>query len=103
MRTLAFYLGTLTATPAGTSTANVVAGQGMAVVALIMFLPNLVIFIFLQKLGDEHHVAFGAEMKSYYWFYSFLLGCLLEGGRRRPYPLYNLDIGFGRFSFSGSG
>jgi ABC-type glycerol-3-phosphate transport system permease component len=45
-RTLAFYLSTLTAT---TTTANTVAGQGIAAAAaLIMFLPNLVIFIFLQ-------------------------------------------------------
>lgn len=46
MRTLAFYLGTLTTTTTG---ANAVAGQGMAAAAaLIMFLPNLFIFIFLQ-------------------------------------------------------
>jgi ABC-type glycerol-3-phosphate transport system permease component len=46
MRTLAFYLGTLTTTAAG---ANVVAGQGIAAAAaLIMFLPNLIMFIFLQ-------------------------------------------------------
>lgn len=45
-RTLAFFLTTLTST---TTTANAVAGQGMAAAAaLIMFLPNLVIFIFLQ-------------------------------------------------------
>ncbi len=45
MRTLAFYLGTLTTT----AEANAVAGQGMAAAAaLIMFLPNLFIFIFLQ-------------------------------------------------------
>jgi ABC-type glycerol-3-phosphate transport system permease component len=47
LRTLAFYLGTLTATTTG---ANTVAGQGIAAAAaLIMFLPNLVIFIFLQS------------------------------------------------------
>jgi len=47
LRTFAFYLGTLTATTTG---ANVVAGQGLAAVAaLIMFLPNLIIFIFLQS------------------------------------------------------
>ena len=51
LRTLAFYLTTLTATPAAsTGAANVVAGQGMAAAAaLIMFLPNLVIFIILQR------------------------------------------------------
>ncbi len=48
MRTLAFYLSTLTTTTATTG-ANTVAGQGMAAAAaLIMFLPNLIIFIFLQ-------------------------------------------------------
>ncbi|MBK9121613.1 MAG: carbohydrate ABC transporter permease [Chloroflexi bacterium] len=47
LRTLAFYLGTLTTTTTG---ANVVAGQGIAAAAaLIMFLPNLVIFILLQS------------------------------------------------------
>ncbi|HRQ41299.1 MAG TPA: carbohydrate ABC transporter permease [Chloroflexota bacterium] len=47
LKTFAFYLSTLTATTAG---ANVVAGQGMAAAAaLIMFLPNLIIFIFLQS------------------------------------------------------
>lgn len=46
LKTFAFYLTTLTTTTAG---ANVVAGQGMAAAAtLIMFLPNLIIFIFLQ-------------------------------------------------------
>jgi ABC-type glycerol-3-phosphate transport system permease component len=58
MRTLAFYLNTLTTTAganaaAGTTNvtgANVVAGQGLAAAgALIMFLPNLIIFIFLQS------------------------------------------------------
>lgn len=49
LRTLAFYLGTLTATATTTGT-NTVAGQGIAAAAaLIMFLPNLVIFIFLQS------------------------------------------------------
>lgn len=47
LRTLAFYLGTLTTTTTG---ANAVAGQGIAAAAaLIMFLPNLVIFILLQS------------------------------------------------------
>lgn len=47
LKTFAFYLSTLTATTAG---ANVVAGQGMAAAAaLIMFLPNLIIFIVLQS------------------------------------------------------
>jgi ABC-type glycerol-3-phosphate transport system permease component len=46
MRTLAFYLSTLTTTTTG---ANAVAGQGIAAAAaLIMLLPNLVMFIFLQ-------------------------------------------------------
>jgi len=44
MRTLAFFMGTLTAN------ANAVAGQGVAAAAsLIMFLPNLIIFIFMQS------------------------------------------------------
>jgi ABC-type glycerol-3-phosphate transport system permease component len=48
LRTLAFYLGTLATTT--TTGANVVAGQGMAAAAaLIVFLPNLLIFIFLQS------------------------------------------------------
>lgn len=47
LRTLAFYLSTLTTTTTG---ANTVAGQGIAAAAaLIMFLPNLIIFIFLQR------------------------------------------------------
>lgn len=49
LRNLAFYLSTLTnaPTPAG---GNTVAGQGIAAAAaLIMFLPNLIIFIFLQR------------------------------------------------------
>ncbi|MBL8132578.1 MAG: carbohydrate ABC transporter permease [Anaerolineae bacterium] len=47
LRTLAFYLSTLTTTTTG---ANAVAGQGVAAAAaLIMFLPNLIIFIFLQR------------------------------------------------------
>lgn len=50
LRTLAFYLGTLTTATTSTTTANTVAGQGMAAAAaLIMFLPNLVIFILLQS------------------------------------------------------
>lgn len=44
MKTFAFYMATLT------TQSNAVAGQGMAAAAsLIMFIPNLVIFIFLQK------------------------------------------------------
>ena len=44
LKTFAFYMQTLT------STSNAVAGQGMAAAAaLIMFLPNLIIFIFLQS------------------------------------------------------
>lgn len=47
LRTLAFYLTTLTTT---TTTANAVAGQGIAAAAaLIMFLPNLIMFIILQR------------------------------------------------------
>lgn len=47
LKTFAFYLTTLTTTAAG---ANAVAGQGIAAAAsLIMFLPNLIIFIFLQS------------------------------------------------------
>ncbi len=47
LKTFAFYLSTLSATTAG---ANTVAGQGIsAAAALIMFLPNLIIFIFLQS------------------------------------------------------
>ncbi|MBN1963260.1 MAG: carbohydrate ABC transporter permease [Anaerolineae bacterium] len=47
LRTLAFYLSTLTST--ATAAANTVAGQGIAAAAaLIMFLPNLVMFIILQ-------------------------------------------------------
>ncbi|MEF3274824.1 MAG: carbohydrate ABC transporter permease [Chloroflexus sp.] len=47
LKTFAFYLSTLTATTAG---ANLVAGQGMAAAAsLIVFLPNLIIFILLQS------------------------------------------------------
>ncbi len=47
LRTFAFYLSTLTATATG---ANVVAGQGIAAAAaLIMFLPNLIVFIVLQS------------------------------------------------------
>lgn len=48
LRTLAFYLSTLTSTTSTTAAASV-AGQGMAAAAaLIMFLPNLIIFIILQ-------------------------------------------------------
>lgn len=44
LRTLAFYMNTLTAAN------NTVAGQGMAAAAsLIMFIPNLVLFIILQR------------------------------------------------------
>ena len=44
LKTLAFYMGTLA------SNTNAVAGQGMAAAAsLIMFLPNLILFIFLQS------------------------------------------------------
>jgi|AMWB02.1.fsa_nt_gi ABC-type glycerol-3-phosphate transport system permease component len=47
LKSFAFYLGTLTSTATG---ANAVAGQGIAAAAaLIMFLPNLIIFIFLQS------------------------------------------------------
>lgn len=47
VKTFAYYLGTLTTTATG---ANVVAGQGIAAAAaLIMFLPNLIIFIFMQS------------------------------------------------------
>ena len=47
LKTFAFYLSTLTSTAAG---ANVVAGQGItAAAALIMFLPNLIIFLLLQS------------------------------------------------------
>lgn len=47
MRNLAFYLSTLTSTTA--TGAEAVAGQGLAAAsALIMFLPNLLIFIVLQ-------------------------------------------------------
>lgn len=46
LKTFAFYMTTLTATSSG----NTVAGQGMAAAAsLIMFIPNLIIFIILQS------------------------------------------------------
>ena len=46
LKTFAFYLSTLTATTGS----NVVAGQGIAAAAsLIMFLPNLIIFMILQS------------------------------------------------------
>jgi ABC-type glycerol-3-phosphate transport system permease component len=45
LKTLAFYLNTLNA-----STGNTIAGQGMAAAAsLIMFVPNIIIFIFFQS------------------------------------------------------
>lgn len=45
LKTLSFYMNTL-----ATQTGNTVAGQGMAAASsLIMFIPNLVIFIFMQK------------------------------------------------------
>ncbi len=47
LKTFAFYLTTLTSTASG---ANIVAGQGIAAAAtLIMFIPNLLMFIFLQS------------------------------------------------------
>lgn len=47
LKTFAFYVATLATATAG---ADAVAGQGIAAAAaLIMFLPNLVIFIFLQS------------------------------------------------------
>lgn len=47
LKTFAFYLSTLTTSVTG---ANTVAGQGIAAAAsLIMFLPNLIIFILLQS------------------------------------------------------
>jgi ABC-type glycerol-3-phosphate transport system permease component len=47
LRTFGFYLSTLTTTTTG---ANAVAGQGIAAAAaLIMFVPNLLIFIVLQR------------------------------------------------------
>ncbi|WP_404445209.1 carbohydrate ABC transporter permease [Sutcliffiella horikoshii] len=46
LKTFAFYMSTLTAATSG----NTVAGQGMAAAAsLIMFIPNLIIFIILQS------------------------------------------------------
>lgn len=57
LRTLAFYLSTLSTTGAnsagvqavGSTSVNAVAGQGVAAAAaMIMFVPNLVMFIFLQ-------------------------------------------------------
>ncbi len=45
LKTFAFYMSTLTSTQG-----NTVAGQGLSAAAsLIMFLPNLIIFIFMQK------------------------------------------------------
>ncbi len=47
LKTFAYYLSTLSTTAAG---ANTVAGQGIAAAAaLIMFLPNLIIFLILQS------------------------------------------------------
>ncbi|MBN1954577.1 MAG: carbohydrate ABC transporter permease [Anaerolineae bacterium] len=47
LKTFAFYLSTLSSTTTG---ANLVAGQGMAAAAaLIMFVPNLLLFIILQS------------------------------------------------------
>lgn len=49
IRTISFYMNTLATTSLGNS-GNVVAGQGIAAAAsLIMFLPNLILFIILQK------------------------------------------------------
>ena len=46
LKSLAFYMNTLTST----TTTNTVAGQGIAAAAsLIMFLPNLILFIILQN------------------------------------------------------
>jgi ABC-type glycerol-3-phosphate transport system permease component len=46
LKTLAFYMSTLTST----TTTNTVAGQGISAAAsLIMFLPNLILFCILQK------------------------------------------------------
>lgn len=46
LKTFAFYMSTLTSQTTG----NTVAGQGIAAAAsLLMFLPNLIIFIFLQS------------------------------------------------------
>jgi len=46
IKTLAFYMNTLTST----TTTNTVAGQGIAAAAsLILFLPNLILFCILQK------------------------------------------------------
>lgn len=48
LKSFAFYLTTLTST--NTTGANAVAGQGISAAAtLIMFMPNLIIFIFLQS------------------------------------------------------
>ncbi|WOO36481.1 carbohydrate ABC transporter permease [Anaerocolumna sp. AGMB13020] len=46
LRTLAFYMSTLTSA----TSSNTIAGQGMAAAAsLIMFIPNLILFIILQR------------------------------------------------------
>jgi ABC-type glycerol-3-phosphate transport system permease component len=53
LRSFAFYLSTLTSSTAG---ANAVAGQGIAAAAsLIMFLPNLIIFVLLQSQSTMSH------------------------------------------------
>ena len=51
MKTLPFYFATVAAQQGNTAAAgNVVAGQGMlAAASLIMFVPNLILFIFLQS------------------------------------------------------
>ena len=47
LKTFAFYLTTLSSSAAG---ANAVAGQGITAAAtLLMFLPNLIIFVLLQS------------------------------------------------------
>ncbi|MBR6637577.1 MAG: carbohydrate ABC transporter permease, partial [Lachnospiraceae bacterium] len=46
LKSLVFYMNTL----ASTTTTNTVAGQGVqAAASLIMFLPNLILFCFLQN------------------------------------------------------
>jgi ABC-type glycerol-3-phosphate transport system permease component len=49
LKTLSFFMSTLTANAAATG-GNTIAGQGIAAAAsLIMFVPNLIMFIFLQS------------------------------------------------------
>jgi ABC-type glycerol-3-phosphate transport system permease component len=49
LKTLAFYMNTLS-TAGSTVTGNTIAGQGIAAAAsLIMFVPNIIIFIFFQS------------------------------------------------------